>query len=213
MTTKVISLRKGISGSTLIMRLSCLRIPTMLMPYLRRRPSSISVLPSHSSLTSSSMTETSSESSAISTNPALSRFFASRTPDSCSGKVTSSAPILSSMRWCRGLAHLTMTRLTPASLQSIVAMTLDSRLLAMAMITASISAIPSWRIASGLVTSAHLQCGMLFATALTTSGSISMASTSAPFCKSSLATALPYLPRPMTAYDFFFAIINLSTQR
>ena len=174
-------------------------IETIFMEYFFLRSSSSRLLFSHSGLTSSSTMETSSDISRISTNPELMRLLASRIPDSCSGKITLSAPTLLSILQFISLEHFAITVLTPISLQSIADITLASRFVAIAMITTSTFDIPSSSNTSGSVTSAHLQKGISFTASSTFSSSISTASTSAPLLTSSFATALPYLPSPKTA--------------
>ena len=174
-------------------------IATTLMEYFFLRFNSMSVFPTQSALTGSSTIETSLESSMISINPELKRFFARRMPDSLSGNTTRSAPTLFRIFRSKSVAHFAITVLTPISLQSMVAMTLAFRLLAIAIITTSILAMPSCLMTSASVISAHLQMGISVMAALTSSSSESTASTSAPLLTSSFATANPYLPRPNTA--------------
>ena len=164
---------------------------TTLMPYFRRRFRSIRLCPTHSGRTSISMRDTLLDSSIISTKPEESRFFARRRPDSNSGMTTLSAPTLLRILPWVSLAHLAMMVGTPASLHSITARTLASRLEAMATMTTSMLPTPSRRMTSGSVMSAHLHSGISRAAELTTVSLLSTASTSAPSATNSLATAIP----------------------
>ena len=120
-----------------------------------------------------------------------------------------SAPTRVKIFCCISLPHLAITVLTPASLHSVMAMTLASRLLAMATITVSMLPMPSWENTSVSVMSAHLQKGISTAARLTMSSWASTASTSAPMFTSSFATARPYRPSPRTAYVPWMLIVCL----